>query len=291
MKLTVTSLHEHFAARLSGAALRPDMNDGELAEIKDALARYGICVVGHDQPISNEDHIGFSALLGPVEGRSVLKVSGAPDKRRIDQHEIIDQSNMDETGDIFAEDDRRLAFKRANRLWHTDISFHPNRATWSLLSAHILPPDSPPTEFTDMRAVYDALPAGTKTKLDGLVVEHSYWHSRVLGGGPEPTDEERVSCAPAQHKLVHRHEPSGRLALYLASHVTHIVDWPVDESQALLRELMEFATQPEFVYSHDWRVGEVVIWDNLCTMHRATEFDDRHYRRDMRRTTCREFAV
>jgi alpha-ketoglutarate-dependent 2,4-dichlorophenoxyacetate dioxygenase len=291
MALTVKPLHKLFAARLSGVALRGDMNPGDLAEVKAALAQYGIGVVGHDRPISNEDHIAFSLLLGPVEGRSVLKVSGAPDKRRIDPHEIIDQSNMDETGEIFADDDRRLAFKRANRLWHTDISFHPNRATWSLLSAHILPPENPPTEFTDMRAVYDALPATMKTKLVGLVAEHSYWHSRVLGGGPEPTDEERASRPLAQHGLVHIHEPSGRQAIYLASHVTHIVGWEKDKSRALLDELMEFATRPEFVYRHDWTVGEVMIWDNLCTMHRATEFDDQRHRRDMRRTTCREFAA
>ena len=291
MPLTVTPLHQKFSARLSGVALRGDMNPGDLAGIKAALAQYGICVVGHDRPLSSEEHIAFSELLGPVEGRSVLKVSGAPKQRRVAQHEIIDQSNMDETGEIFADNDRRLAFKRANRLWHTDISFHPNRATWSLLSAHILPPENPPTEFTDMRAVYDALPAVVKTKLAGLVVEHSYWHSRILGGGPEPTDEERASRPPAQHMLVHRHKPSGRQTLYLASHVTHIVDWPEDESRALLDELMEFATRPEFIYSHDWSVGEVTIWDNLCTMHRATAFDDQRHRRDMRRTTCREFAV
>ncbi len=291
MTLSITPLHEHFAARLSGVALSADINPGELAEIKAALAQYAVCVVGHDQPLSDAEHIAFSALLGPIERSQILKVSGSPDEMRIAHHEIIDQSNMDETGEIYADDDRRLAFKRANRLWHTDMSFPPNRATWSLLSAHIVPPDGAPTEFSDMRAVYDALPDDLKTRLDGLEAEHSYWHSRVLGGGPEPTDEERASRPPARHKLVHIHQPSGRKALYIASHATHIMGWPRDEGRALLAELMDFATRPEFVHSHDWRVGEVVIWDNLCTIHRATEFDDRQYRRDMRRTTCREEAV
>ncbi|NQU71528.1 MAG: TauD/TfdA family dioxygenase [Rhodospirillales bacterium] len=291
MTLTAKPLHELFAAELSGVPLSGHMSPAELAEIKAALAQYAVCAVGHDQPLSNEDHIAFSALLGPIEGGKILKVSGSPDEMRIAHHEIIDQSNMDETGEIYADDDRRLAFKRANRLWHTDMSFHQNRATWSLLSAHMVPPDGAPTEFSDMRAVYDALPDGMKTRIDGLEAEHSYWHSRVLGGGPEPTDEERASRPPARHKLVHVHEPSGRKALYIASHATHIVGWPEDEGRDLLLELMEFATRPEFVYSHDWRVGEVVIWDNLCTIHRATEFDDRQYRRDMRRTTCRESAV
>jgi len=291
MSLTVTPLHKLFTARLSGVTLRGDMDAGELAEIKAAMAKYGVCVVGHDAPLSDKEHIAFSALLGPVEGRSLFNLSSVTNERRIAHHEIIDQSNMDETSEIYADDDRRWGFKLANRLWHTDISFHPNRATWSLLSAHMVPPDGAPTEFSDMRAVYDALPADMKARLDGLEAEHSYWHSRVIGGGPEPTDEERASRPPARHKLVHIHEPSGRKALYIASHATHIVGWPDDEGRALLADLMAFATRPEFVYSHDWTVGEVVIWDNLCTLHRATEFDDRQFRRDMRRTTCREYAV
>lgn len=291
MTLTVRPVHKLFAAELTGVTLHAQMDAAELAEIKAALAEYAVCAVGHDLPLSDEEHIAFSALLGPIERTQILKVSGSPDAMRIAHHEIIDQSNMNETGEIYADDDRRLAFKRANRLWHTDMSFHQNRATWSLLSAHTVPPDGAPTEFSDMRAVYDTLPAPMKAKLDGLEAEHSYWHSRVLGGGPEPTEEERSSRPPARHKLVHRHEPSGRKAIYIASHTTGIVGWPQDEGRDLLDELMEFATRPEFVYSHDWRVGEVVIWDNLCTIHRATEFDDRQYRRDMRRTTCREFAV
>jgi alpha-ketoglutarate-dependent 2,4-dichlorophenoxyacetate dioxygenase len=130
-----------------------------------------------------------------------------------------------------------------------------------------------------------------KERIGGLVAEHCYWHSRVLGGGPEPTAEERRSRPPARHSLVHVHAPSGRMALYLASHVSAIVGWEVEEGRALVRELMEFATRPEFVYSHVWARGDVLIWDNLCTMHRATEFDDTTYRRDMRRATCRETGV
>jgi alpha-ketoglutarate-dependent 2,4-dichlorophenoxyacetate dioxygenase len=162
------------------------------------------------------------------------------------------------------------------------MSFHPVRATYSLLSAHRIPATGADTEFADMRAAYDALPESTKEKIDGLVAEHSYYYSRVVGGGPEPTDEERRARPPAQHRLVHEHR--GRKTLYLASHASHIVGWPVDEGRALLREL----TRPEFVYRHRWRVGDVVVWDNLCTMHRATPFEDQRYKRDMRRTTVRE---
>ena len=194
-------------------------------------------------------------------------------------------------GEIYADDDRRLAYKRANRLWHTDMSFYDVRATYSLLAAHAIPPAEGDTEFVDMRAAYDALPASRKEEIGGLVVEHSYWYSRVLGGGPEPTEEERATRPPARHALTHIHAPSGRQALYLASHASGIVGWPDEQGRALIDELMDFATQKRFVYAHKWRLGDVVIWDNLAPMHRATPFDDRSYKRDMRRTTCRERAL
>ena len=125
----------------------------------------------------------------------------------------MDQCNRDEVGEIYADDDRGLAYKRANRLWHTDMSFYDVRATYSLLSAHAVPPSGAETEFTDMRAVWDALPLSLKDEVAGLVAEHSYWHSRVLGGGPEPTEEERRTRPPARHSLAHVHAPSGRTAL------------------------------------------------------------------------------
>ena len=142
------------------------------------------------------------------------------------------------TAAVFREDDRQLLFKRANRLWHTDLSFHPVRATYSLLSAHHLPPGGgPDTEFADLRAAYDALPQAMKARLEHLVAWHSYWHSRVLGGGPEATKEERESRPPAAHRLVQIHPGSGRKTLYLASHAFCIDGMDDEAARALLEEL------------------------------------------------------
>lgn len=287
MTITARPLHPIFAAALEGIDLRQEIDAATLARFLARMDRYAVCVVDHETPLTNEQHIAFSALLGPIERKPILAVSGKSGMR-IPHHEIIDQSNLDENGEIFRDDDRRLGFKRANRLWHTDMSFHPVRATYSLLSAHVVPERGADTEFVDTRAVYDALPAATKDRIDGLVAEHSYWHSRVRGGGAEPTAEERRSRPPAEHPLVHVHAGSGRKTLYIASHASHIVGWPLEEGRALLAELMDFATQERFVYRHRWRTGQVVIWDNLCTLHRATTFDDTTVPRDMRRTTCRE---
>ncbi|MQA65727.1 MAG: TauD/TfdA family dioxygenase [Alphaproteobacteria bacterium] len=289
MELVATPQHPLFAARISGIDIRCPVSPAQCREIVRLMDRYAVCAIGHDGPPTNEEQIAFSVLLGPMDRGRSPKIEGTG--IRIPHNEIVDQSNLDQDGVIYEEGDRRLLFKRANRLWHTDMSFRQVRATYSLLSAHVVPSAGGNTEFVDMRAVYDALPESTRSRLDGLVAEHSYWYSRSLGGGPAPTDAERASRPPARHALVHVCPGSGRKSLYIASHISGIVGWREDEACALIDELMAFATQPRFIYSHDWRVGDVVIWDNLATIHRATPFDDTRYRRDMRRTTCRERLV
>jgi len=287
MALSAKQAHPLFAAEVSGVHLAR-VDGPALAEILTLMDRYAVCAVHHDVPLTDAEHVAFSKRLGPVhKTRAATTKEGR--EPRIKFLEIIDQSNLDEYGDLWLEGDRSLLFKRANRLWHTDMSFNDIRATYSLLSAHRLPPGGgPDTEFADMRAAYDALPATMKARLEGLECEHSYWHSRVVGGGPEATPDELKRMPPAIHKLVHVHPRSGRKVLYLASHASRIVGWPKDEGIALLQELTTHATQAKFVYAHKWRVGDVVIWDNLATMHRARPFDDLKQVRDVRRTTCRE---
>lgn len=288
VSLEIEPMHPLYAARIHGVDIRKPVSDSTFADVMAAMAKYVVCAIGHDAPVTNEEHIAFSRRFGPME-RSTRKIAGTD--ARVPYPEIVDQSNLDEVGEIYADDDRRLAYKRANRLWHTDMSFYDVRATYSLLAAHVIPPSGADTQFVDMRAVYDALPVDRKAEIDGLLVEHSYWHSRVLGGGPEPTEEERATRPPARHAMVHVHAPSQRKTLYLASHACGVIGWPEEKARALIGDLMVFATQPQFVYAHKWRLGDVLIWDNLATMHRATEFDDRAFKRDMRRTTCRERAL
>ena len=247
---------------------------------------YPVGVFRNARPVSDAEHVTFSRRFGPVE-----RMATPPGGARVPFPEIIDQSNLDENGAILPDGDKRLAYKRANRLWHTDMSFHPVRATYSLLNAHAIPPVSANTEFADMRAAYDALSESVKARIEPLVAEHDYYHSRVLGGGPEPTSAERSLRPPAQHRLVHVHPTSGRKSLYLASHIKRIIGLAPEESQSLLSDLTAFATQPQFTYSHEWRPADLVMWDNLATMHRATPFDDQRYRRDVRRTTVREGNV
>jgi alpha-ketoglutarate-dependent 2,4-dichlorophenoxyacetate dioxygenase len=286
MTLAVTSLHPLFAAKVTGVDLRNRIDESTQRAIERAMDDYAVCVLPGQQ-IDDEHQVAFSRLYGPLElsppkqdknGKAIYNT-------RVRHREIFDISNLDEDGKILDDKDARSAYRLGNELWHTDSSFRQKSATWSMLHARVIPPAGGNTEFVDTRAAYDALPDATKTKLEGLVAEHSIWHSRAKHGGYIPTEEERKLRPGARHRLVRRHPGSGRNTLYIASHASHIIGMPADEGQALLRELIEFATQPRFIYSHTWHVGDLVIWDNRATMHRATPFEASGYARDMRRTT------
>jgi alpha-ketoglutarate-dependent 2,4-dichlorophenoxyacetate dioxygenase len=292
MSLAVTPLHPLFVAQITGVDLCRPIEAATQRGIEHAMDDYGVCVLP-GQPLSDEQQIAFARLYGPLEVSPLVqgKSGTVALNARLQYREIFDVSNLDEEGRILASEDARSAYRLGNQLWHTDSSFRQKSATWSMLHARVIPPSGGNTEFADMRAAYDALPDVTKRKLEGLVAEHSIWHSRGKLGGYTPTEEERRARPPARHRLVRRHPGSGRNALFIASHASHIIGMSVEEGQALLRELIEFATQPRFVYSHPWQIGDLVIWDNRCTMHRATPFEARGHVRDMRRTTIIDTAA
>ena len=290
MTLDIRPLHPIFAAEIHGFDFSSPPAQMPIEAVRDAINKYAVLVFRNTRPPSDEQHIAFSKMLGPIEQGSIIKVSGF-DRRRVAHLELVDVGNLDPDGHIFSANHRRMLFRRGDRLWHTDMSFMNNRATYSMLVGHEIPPEGGDTEFADMRAVFEALPEEMQKLAASLTVEHSIWHSRQLAGFPEPTAEELASRPPVRHKLVHVHAGSGRKSLYIASHASHIVGWPLERGRALIAELTRFATQPEFVYRHKWINGDMVMWDNLSSLHRATRFEDTRYRRDMRRTTCRERMI
>jgi alpha-ketoglutarate-dependent 2,4-dichlorophenoxyacetate dioxygenase len=284
--LAVRPLHPLFAAEIKGVDLDRDIDLTTQRAIEHAMNDYAVCVLPAQQ-LDDDRQIAFARRYGPLENAAAVatQVKLGVVNKRIRHSEIFDVSNLDENGNIMRGDDARWRYRQANELWHTDSSFRQKSASWSMLHARIVPPSGGDTYFADTRAAYDALPEAMKKKLDGLVAEHSIWHSRGQRGGYVPSEQERASRPPAQHPLVRRHPGSGRMALYIASHASHIVGWPQDEGRALLDELMAFATDPRFVYAHNWQVDDLVIWDNRCTMHRASPFESGEHVREMRRTT------
>jgi alpha-ketoglutarate-dependent 2,4-dichlorophenoxyacetate dioxygenase len=286
MTIAARPIHPLFVAELTGADLSRPLDPATRDEIERAMDRYAVCVLP-SQKLDDDKQTAFASLYGPLEVSPLThKRDGGPlAPPRIQNRNIFDVSNLDESGNILPLDDQRRAYRQGNELWHTDSSFRQKSATWSMLHARVIPPNGADTEFADTRAAYDALPDSTKRKIENLVAEHSIWHSRAKLGGYTPTEQERKDRPPALHPLVRRHPGSGRKALYIASHASHILGMPVDEGRALLAELLEFATQARFVYTHKWRLGDLVIWDNRCTLHRATPFESSTQMRDMRRST------
>jgi alpha-ketoglutarate-dependent 2,4-dichlorophenoxyacetate dioxygenase len=283
-KLTAQPHGPSFLAEIEGVDLSRPIDVATLRGIVRAMDEYAVGVF-RATGLDDAGHIAFSRLLGNLELAPSLFGKG---DKRFNHPELFDAGNLDANGNILMDGRRRL-YNKGNALWHTDSSFNPHRASYSLLLAHEVPPTGGDTEFADMRAAYDALPAPMKEKIENLTVEHWLWHSRMLAGYPEPTAAERAAKPPAHHKLVQVHPGSGRKTLYIAAHASHIVEWPVEEGRKLINELTEFSTQPQFARSVSWKQpGDLVIWDNRCTMHRATPFEDTRYRRDMRRTTVLE---
>ena len=273
---------DEFVAKVTGIDLRAPLDADAAATIHAAMDRYGVLVF-HDQLLNDEEQIAFTKSLGKIELNTANNVTRL-DQRRLGI-EMADISNLDQHGNMLARDDRRRAFNLGNQLWHSDSSFKAVPAKYSLLSARIVPSAGGNTEFADMRAAYDALDPETKSEIEDLITEHSLLFSRGQLGFTDCTAEERVKFAPVRHRLVRTNPATGRKSLFLSSHIGGIVGRPVPEALALVRGLVEHATQRQFVYTHIWRQHDLVVWDNRQTMHRARRYRDVGEVRDMRRTT------
>jgi alpha-ketoglutarate-dependent 2,4-dichlorophenoxyacetate dioxygenase len=270
-----------FAAEVDGVNLTKPLSSDEVSAIHAGMDRFAVLVF-HDQPLDDAQQLAFTRSLGEIE-HAVGTSLRAPDQLRLPTT-FADVSNLDKDNKTFARDDRRRLFGIGNRLWHSDSSFKVVPAKYSLLHARSIPSKGGNTEFAYMVAAYDALDPETKIEVEGLICEHSQIFSRQQLGFTDFTDEEQERFKPVRQSLVRTHPATGRKSLYLSSHAGAILGWPVPEARAFLRDLVEHATQPPFVYVHKWRVGDLVMWDNRQTMHRARPFPA-HEPRDMRRTT------
>jgi alpha-ketoglutarate-dependent 2,4-dichlorophenoxyacetate dioxygenase len=280
MSITVEPLHPTIGARVTGLDLREPAPDATIKAIEDAINRHAVLVFP-GQRITDEQQINFSARLGTLE--TTVKAYRSDFRPRLDLR-VSDVSNLDHNNQIRANNDRLRLNGLGNRLWHSDSSFKRIPARFSLLSARTIPSEGGETQFADMRAAWDALPDKMKAQLEGLICEHTQLFSRARIGFTDWSDEERAKMAPVPQVLVRTHPGSGRKSIYLSSHAGRIRSMEEPEARMLLLDLTEHATQPQFVYTHRWTVGDLVMWDNRCTMHRARAYDEAEVR-DMHRTT------
>ena len=284
MPFTVKPLHPLFGAELIGADLHAEPSLGLIAAVNDAMAKHAVLVV-RDQFIDDEEQIRFSRCFGPLELPPHMGMKAF--KRRL-RRELYDVSNLDEKGDFLPPDSLHLASNRANEEFHTDSSFNSLPTKWSLLSARILPDEGGDTWYVDTRAVYDELPADLKARARDAIAEHYFWKTRLRAGYTVITEDMKRAMPPVTHAVVRVIPESGRTALYVGNHATHIIGWPLDEGQNFLQQLNDFAAQPRFIYVHKWRAADLVIWDNRCTLHRGAGWNVFKYKRDLRRTTINE---
>jgi alpha-ketoglutarate-dependent 2,4-dichlorophenoxyacetate dioxygenase len=277
---------ETFVAEVGDVDLSQPLSAADDAAIKAALWRYAVLVFP-DQDLTPQQHIDFSKRFGPIETDRVLDQKVTP--HRLDQA-FADISNLTPEGKIWSGDSRQRMYKAGNRLWHTDSSFKFRPGLASLLYSRTVAPVGGHTEFADQRAAYDALPEPIRKKLDGLIAEHSIATSRRKSGFADFNEDESRRLPPVPQVLVRTLPETGRKTLYVASHAGRIYGMPDERGQALLEELVAHTTQRQFVHTHRWRSRDLVVWDNRCTMHRGTGYDDLRWVRDMRRTTVSDVA-
>jgi alpha-ketoglutarate-dependent 2,4-dichlorophenoxyacetate dioxygenase len=274
-------LHATFVAEVSPIDLRQVHDADTLLALRAGMDQYGVLVF-RQQSFTDEEQLAFATRFdGQLHAQTSTAVMV---KNRFGNEALSDISNVGNDGELLPPDDRRRVSSLANRLWHADATFVDPAGRYSMLSARVLPPVRADTEFADMRAAYDRLDDATREQVEGLKVHHSIAYSReVLGFEFSAQEKERLKGVI--QPLVRDFPSTGRRSLYLASHASRIVDWPLAEGRLFLRDLMEHATQPSLVYAHEWQPQDFVIWDNRTTMHRARPFDDKRYRRELRRTT------
>jgi alpha-ketoglutarate-dependent 2,4-dichlorophenoxyacetate dioxygenase len=281
MGLRITQIHPVFVGEVSGVDISRPLTPDEVAAIDEGMVRHAVLVF-HDQRITDEQQMAFTRNFGALEDARGGNITRTADKRL--QVGMNDVSNLGKDGRPMERDSRQRLFNLGNMLWHSDSSFRPIPAKYSLLSARVVNPVGGNTEYADMRAAYDALDPATQALIEDLVCEHSLMYSRGSLGMLDFTDEERAMFRPVRQRLVRRHPVTGRKSLYLSSHAGAIEGMPMPEARILLRDLTEHATQPQFVYVHRWRPWDFVMWDNRRTMHRVRRYAD-DQPRDMRRTT------
>ncbi len=284
--MNIYPVTENFAAEIGDLDLAQPLSGDIHAELEAAFSRYSVLIFP-DQHLSMDRHLDFARHFGPLETSIHAVRSDA--KLRV-RAEIADVSNLDADQSIWGENSRKRMFEMGNRMWHTDSSFKRLPAKASLLYARSIPPVGGQTEFADMRAAYDALPDDMKRRLKGLVAEHAIMYSRMKLGFTDFSDEENQALPPVPQALVRRHAGSARMGLYLASHAGRIIGMSEKEGKALLQQLTDHATRRQFVYTHRWRLHDLVMWDNRCTMHRGKGYDDLRWPRDMQRATVSDVA-
>ena len=275
--LAIRKLERHIGAEVQGVDITIPIDTEIFQKLREALYTYAVLVF-HNQDVTDQQHVAFSEGFGPLEMTMVSDPIG-------DGGPIGIISNVDEYGELIPTEDPRILYTKGNSLWHSDGSFKRNPLRGSLLVAKVIPPEGGETEFASLCAAYENLPEEKKAELEGLVAEHSLANSRAQIT-PNLMSEAFLKETPSVNQaLVRTISETGKKALLIGSYGVRIINWPTEKGKALLTELLDWATQPEFVYRHNWRVNDLLVYDNRCCLHRGRPWDRNKYKRILHRTT------
>jgi len=274
-RLEIKPLHPLFGAEIIGLDLRQPLDDQSFAEVLDAFNTYSVLLL-RGQDITDEQHVAFSQRFGELEQTSFAIAAPNPYIYRL--------ANVDDDGNILEIDAVKRAFLEVNGRWHTDSSFRAIPALGSILSGKEVPEGEGDTCFASMRVAFEAMPEGRKRSLEGMRAIHHYAYSLSLFGGLGATQEEKDALPPVEHPIVRMHAPTGRKSLYVSGHIESIVGMPVEEGRLFAKELINWCTRPEYVYTHRWQRHDLIMWDNRCVLHRASSVPLKR-KRIMHRTT------
>ena len=274
--LEIRKLHPHIGAEILGVDLRTSLDDDVFARIRDAFHEHSLLVF-RGQDIDNEAQVAFSARFGELERTSFAVAADNP--------YIYKLSNVDADGNVLPPTNDKRTFLVVNQRWHTDSSFRAIPATASALSAREVPATEPgDTEFASMRVGWETLPAARRAAIEGLTAVHSYAYTLSHFDNHGVKQSELDGLPPVEHPMVRTDHPSGKKSLYVSGHIERVLGMETEAGRALTRELLDWCTRPEYVYRHRWRRHDLVMWDNRCALHRATNIPVRE-RRIMHRTT------
>jgi alpha-ketoglutarate-dependent 2,4-dichlorophenoxyacetate dioxygenase len=285
MTLRLKPLHHLFVAEADDVDPRRPLDAKTTKEIEAAMDHFAVLVF-RGQPLTEEEQIAFARAFGPLD-LGLKKVFKRPN--RLKYNESIDISNVDDSGKIASVATKKMYSQLANQLWHSDSSFQDPPARYSMLHSLTNPGKGGETEFADLRAAWDDLPEDLKLKVADLRAQHYALYSRMNLGDTDWTEEQKNAIPPVEWPLVRTHPGSKRKLLFVGAHATHIVDMHLGEGRLLLAELLEHATQRQFVYRHQWKVNDLVIWDNRCVLHRGRRYDYTQ-RRELRRVSTEDLT-
>ncbi|MFK7963299.1 MAG: TauD/TfdA dioxygenase family protein [Burkholderiaceae bacterium] len=280
--LSIKPLHPVFGAEVTAFVWRPESPVEQISELLALFESHSVLVL-RGMTLTDAEQIQLSKHFGPLEKTKTGTLGTGS--------ELVILTNLDANGQLVPETHKQWLEGLGNQLWHTDSSFKPVPALASLLSARQIPAQGGQTQFASTRYAYETLPPGLRNAVKEKVGTHDYAYSRSLISDTLMTEAERIELPPVKHPLVRKHPVTGKRGIYVGSHLASIEDMPLDQSRALIDELQAHATRDEAIYTHHWRTGDLVIWDNRFVLHRGRPYPSEQARTMVRTTVAGALPV